>query len=130
MSSKREEVVEEIPEKLYDETNKITYKRLRFFGKVISSDRFITLTSHHILNLVWILGIAGLTIFLSSSLPLGRVRKMLRDYECSNQRHLRRKNRLEEADDEAQSKGENDPRNSNSQVAEPQEHCRLPQLLR
>lgn len=45
MSSKREEVVEEIPEKLYDETNKITYKRLRFFGKVILIDRLITLTS-------------------------------------------------------------------------------------
>lgn len=35
MSSRnKEEVVEEIPEKLYDETAKITYKRLRFFGKV------------------------------------------------------------------------------------------------
>lgn len=33
MSSKPE--VEEIPDKLYDETAKVTYKRLRFFGKVI-----------------------------------------------------------------------------------------------
>lgn len=34
MSSKRDEVVEEIPEKLYDDSTKTTYKRLRFFGKV------------------------------------------------------------------------------------------------
>lgn len=33
-SRKPEDAVEEIPEKLYDETAKITYKRLRFFGKV------------------------------------------------------------------------------------------------
>lgn len=34
MATRKEEVVDEIPEKLYDETSKITYKRLRFFGKV------------------------------------------------------------------------------------------------
>lgn len=32
--SRKDEAVEEIPEKLYDESAKITYKRLRFFGKV------------------------------------------------------------------------------------------------
>lgn len=35
MSSKKpEEPQEEIPETLYDATAKVTYKRLRFFGKV------------------------------------------------------------------------------------------------
>jgi hypothetical protein len=34
MTSRKEDAVEEIPEKLYDDSNKITYKRLRFFGKV------------------------------------------------------------------------------------------------
>lgn len=33
MGSRKDEV-EEIPEKLYDDRNKVTYKRLRFFGKV------------------------------------------------------------------------------------------------
>lgn len=35
--SRKEDGVEEIPEKLYDDTNKVTYKRLRFFGKVSST---------------------------------------------------------------------------------------------
>ena len=33
-SRKPEDAVEEIPEKLYDALAKVTYKRLRFFGKV------------------------------------------------------------------------------------------------
>lgn len=39
-SRKPEDAVEEIPEKLYDETAKVTYKRLRFFGKVKLIDKF------------------------------------------------------------------------------------------
>ena len=34
MSRSKEDAIEEIPEKLYDESSKITYKRRRFFGKV------------------------------------------------------------------------------------------------
>ena len=37
-SSRKEDAVDEIPDKLYDETSKTTYKRLRFFGKVSFSD--------------------------------------------------------------------------------------------
>jgi len=35
MSSRKDEIPEEIPEQLYDDRNKVTYTRLRFFGKVI-----------------------------------------------------------------------------------------------
>lgn len=34
--SKKEETAEEIPDKLYDATSGTTYRKLRFFGKVIS----------------------------------------------------------------------------------------------
>lgn len=40
MSSRKEEIPEEIPEKLFDETNQVTYKRLRFFGKVRRTGRY------------------------------------------------------------------------------------------
>jgi hypothetical protein len=33
--SKKDEILEEIPDKLYDATSGITYRKLRFFGKVI-----------------------------------------------------------------------------------------------
>ena len=32
--SKKEDIVEEIPDKLYDATSATTYRKLRFFGKV------------------------------------------------------------------------------------------------
>lgn len=32
--SKKDEIVEEIPDKFYDATTGTTYKKLRFFGKV------------------------------------------------------------------------------------------------
>lgn len=44
MGSRKEEIPEEIPEKLYDEINKVTYKRLRFFGKVSLIHNFILST--------------------------------------------------------------------------------------
>lgn len=34
--SKKEDIAEEIPDKFYDATTGTTYKKLRFFGKVIT----------------------------------------------------------------------------------------------
>lgn len=54
---------------------------------------------------------------------------MLRDHGRGFGRGVRRQDRLEEADDEAQPKGENDPGDHDPPVAQPQERRRLPQLL-
>lgn len=39
----------------------------------------------------------------------GRVCKMLRDHRCGNRRRLRRQDRIQEADDQTQSEGEDRP---------------------
>lgn len=61
---------------------------------------------------------------------LGWIRKMLRDSRCRHRPSVCRQNCLQEVDDQAQPERENDSRDSDSQVIEPQKHCRIPQFLR
>lgn len=48
--SKKDDVTEEIPEKLYDVTTGTTYRKLRFFGKV-SFSQFNSIFDDFLLNL-------------------------------------------------------------------------------
>lgn len=80
MSSRKDDVQEEIPEKLYDSSTATTYKRLRFFGKVSST---INLSQSNIV-LLKILNLQILTLDRPLFLPLiifddqlGRLCKML-----------------------------------------------------
>lgn len=109
MGSRKEEIVEEIPDKLYDDSAKITYKRLRFFGKVNSS---FHLEQAKIPRTFFNLLLIDPCLMLSFIPYPGRLCKMLRDRQCRNERDFRRKDRVEEADDEAQSEGKDDSRDS------------------
>lgn len=65
-----------------------------------------------------------------SHLSLGWLCKMLRDNRCCDESSLRRQDCVQKVDDQAQSEGEDDSGDPNSQITAPQKHRRLSQFLR